>query len=102
MSDTDANIPALALVRVYGKVVRAQGRDPYVQAQFIRVWPWMTFTFTDLGGEDHSNPLWKSSCKACSAGSRIYKPYPTEQYYESVLGDPKGYGQLLPVGEWPK
>jgi hypothetical protein len=86
-------IPALALVRVYGHVVRGEEGTPVIEADFVRVWPWMTFTFTDLGGEDKSNPRWRSVCKICQG--RIYKPYPTEQYYRDVLGDPKDYGEAL-------
>jgi hypothetical protein len=86
-------IPPLALVRVYGHVVRGEEGTPVIDADFIRVWPWMTFTLTDLGGEDKSNPRWRSACKICSG--RIYKPYPTEQYYRDVLGDPKDYGEAL-------
>ncbi len=102
LSSKEGTIPALALVRVYGTVIKENGGDPYVQAQYIRVWPWFTFTFTDLGGDDKTNPLWKKVCKPCENGGRIYNPYPTEQYYDAILGDPKDYGLMLPSSDWPK
>jgi hypothetical protein len=54
----------------------------------------MTFTFTDLGGEDKTNPRWKVESKI-RKGDRIYRPYPNEQYYRDVLGDPNNYGMAL-------
>jgi hypothetical protein len=89
----DPSIPALALVRVYGTVKRDKGGMPTIDAEFIRVWPWMTFTFTDLGGGDKSNPRWRKECKICKG--RIYRPYPNEQYYRDALGDPNDYGTAL-------
>jgi hypothetical protein len=90
----DASIPPLSLVRVYGTVKKDKDGTPVVAAEFMRDWPWMTFTFTDLGGEDKTNPRWKAECKI-RAGDRIYKPYPDEQYYRDVLGDPSNYGTAL-------
>jgi hypothetical protein len=89
-----AQIPALALVRVYGKVTSEKDKVPEVAVEYIRVWPWLTFTFTDLAGEDHSNPRWLhySSVKF---GDHIYKPYPNESYYRKVLGDPADFGLNL-------
>lgn len=92
------NIPALSLVRVYGTVVEEKGGVPVVEAQYIRVWPWLTFTFTDLGAEDRTNPRWKKECKVCSGG-RIYRPYPDEQYYRDTLGDPRRYGSGLSLSQ---
>jgi len=89
----DPGIPALALVRVYGTVKRDKDETPVIDAEFIRVWPWMTFTFTDLGGEDKSNPRWRKECMVCKG--RIYKPYPDERYYRDALGDPNDYGTAL-------
>jgi hypothetical protein len=89
-----AQIPALALVRVYGRVIGEKARVPEVQVEYIRVWPWMTFTFTDLAGEDHSNPHWQKYSKVKS-GDEIYVPYPTENYYLNVLGDPADFGLNL-------
>lgn len=89
-----AKIPALALVRIYGKVVDEKAMVPEVAVEYIRVWPWMTFTFTDLAGEDHSNPRWQkySSVKPTD---EIYVPYPNENYYLNVLGDPADFGLNL-------
>ncbi len=91
-----AQIPALSLVRIYGTVTGETARVPQVAVEYIRVWPWMTFTFTDLAGEDHSNPRWQKYSKVRPA-DRIYVPYPDENYYLTVLGDPADFGlNLLP------
>lgn len=89
----DVPVPALALVRVYGKV-REENGAPLIEAEFVRVWPWMTFTFTDLGGNDRTNARWRKECKVCERG-RIYRPYPDREYYRGVLGDPEQYGVFL-------
>jgi len=88
-----AAIPALALVRVYGKVTGEKLGVPEVQADYIRVWPWRTFTFMDLAGNDHTNPRWKKYCRVSSEG--IYNPYPKDDYYFAVLGDPADFGLNL-------
>jgi len=91
---SDVPVPALALVRIYGKVSEQRNGIPLVEAEFVRVWPWMTFTFTDLGAEDRTSPRWKKDCKICEGG-KVYKPYPNEQYYRDALGDPQQYGVFL-------
>ncbi|MGA3069769.1 MAG: hypothetical protein ABSD43_06085 [Terracidiphilus sp.] len=87
-------IPPLGLVRVYGKVTAEKDRMPEVAVEYIRVWPWLTFTFTDLAGEDHSNPRWQKYSKV-KPSDRIYKPYPNESYYRTILGDPADFGLNL-------
>lgn len=90
VSRPEASFTPLTLVRVYGRVSGKKDGIPQIDAEFLRVWPWLTFTFTDLGpGEDHSNPRWAAYCKVCK--SRIYNPYPDEKYYLHVLGDPKDF-----------
>lgn len=89
-----AKIPALALVRIYGKVTSENARVPQVAVEYIRVWPWMTFTFTDLAGPDHSNPRWQQYSRV-KLGDQIYVPYPNENYYLNVLGDPADFGVNL-------
>ncbi len=89
-----AQIPALSLVRIYGKVTGETARVPQVAVGYIRVWPWMTFTFTDLAGEDHSNPRWQKY-SSVKPSDRIYVPYPNEDYYLNVLGDPADFGLNL-------
>jgi len=87
-------IPALALVRIYGTVTDEKARVPEVRVDYVRVWPWMTFTFTDLAGEDHSNPRWQKFSKV-KPSDDIYVPYPKESYYLNVLGDPADFGLNL-------
>jgi hypothetical protein len=89
-----AKIPALSLVRINGKVVSESARVPEVEVEYIRVWPWMTFTFTDIAGEDHSNPRWQKY-SSVKPGDDIYVPYPHENYYLNVLGDPAVFGGNL-------
>ncbi len=87
-------IPALSLVRVYGTVAGETAGVPQVQVDYIRVWPWKTFTFMDLAGNDHSNPRWKKYADLGSSGN-VYNPYPNENYYLHVLGDPAEFGLNL-------
>ncbi len=87
-------IPALALVRVYGAVTGETAGVPEIKVDYIRVWPWMTFTFMDLAGNDHSNPRWKKYADLGSSGN-VYDPYPDENYYLHLLGDPAAFGVNL-------
>lgn len=52
----------LVLVRAYGAVTREQSNRPLINADYVRVWHWNQFRFTD-GGEDHSNPEWRKNAK---------------------------------------
>jgi hypothetical protein len=94
LGPVDGKIPALALVRVYGTVTDEVNGVPHITAEYIRVWPWLTFTFTDLGPSNKGNPRWAKYCQPCKGG-RVYKPYPTNDYYLQVLGDPKDFGLNL-------
>jgi hypothetical protein len=87
-------IPALSLVRAYGTVTGEKAGMPEVQVDYIRVWPWMTFTFMDLSGNDHSNPRWSQYTSAAGA-AHVYAPYPNENYYLGLLGDPAEFGLNL-------
>ncbi len=87
-----AVIPPLALVRIYGVVVGEKDKLPQVLTQYMRVWPWHTFTFTQYGPADQSNPRW---AKFAQYGGQIYNPSPTEDYYRHVLGDPLEFGMNL-------
>lgn len=87
-------IPALSLVRVYGKVIDEKNGMPEIASEYIRVWPWFTFTLTYLGPEDHGDPRWAKYCTICKSG-RIYNPYPTKEYYLGMLGDPSDFGLNL-------
>ncbi len=87
-------IPALALVRAYGKVTGETAGVPEVQVDYIRVWPWMTFTFMDLAGNDHTNPRWKKYA-GLGSSDNVYNPYPDRNYYLHMLGDPAEFGVNL-------
>jgi hypothetical protein len=91
-------IPALSLVKVYGKVVSEENGVPQILVEYIHVWPWLSFTFTDLGSsDDHSNPRWARFCTVCKKNAKIYNPFPTEAYYRNLLGDPQAFGLNLPL-----
>lgn len=92
-------IPPLALVRIYGKVVAEEGSVPQIAAEYVRVWPWLTFTLTDLGAADKSNPRWAKYAQA--HGGRIYNPYPQKNYYLRLLGDPAEFGLNLKPEQAP-
>jgi hypothetical protein len=61
---------------------------PELTAEYLRVWPWMTFTFTDLGPKNSGNPKWAELCQLCKPGGRVYNPFPDRQYYVHTLGEP--------------
>jgi len=88
-----AVIPALSLVRDYGTVVGENLSVPEVRVDYIRVWPWRTFTFMDLTENDHTNPRWKKFSKV--TGTNVYSPYPKDDYYFTLLGDPADFGLNL-------
>ena len=100
-ADSVGSIPMLSLVRVYGKVIDETKNRPRVAAEYIRGWPWMAFTLTDLGAADHSNPQWRKLCKRCQSGD-VYKPYPDRQYYLDTLGDPADFTAPEQPGTPPK
>lgn len=85
------SILPLTLVRIYGKVSGEKSGVPQVNVEYLRVWPWLTFTFMDMGPENKGNPQWAKYCRLCEGG-RMYNPYPDKNYYLNVLGDPKEFG----------
>jgi hypothetical protein len=96
-TDVNQRIPMLSLVRVYGKVSGEIEGMPMVEAEYIRVWPWFTFTLTDLGPKDNGNPKWRKLCRLCKSG-RVYNSYPTEEWYLRVLGDPGDFALQSSTG----
>jgi hypothetical protein len=94
MTGDPEDIRPLSLMRIYGEIIEEKDGTPKIQVEYARVWPWLTFTFTDLGPEDKGNPRWRKYCKLCSGGS-TYKPYPDERYYSAMLGDPSEFGLHL-------
>jgi len=92
-------IPALSLVKVYGKVVDEHDDIPLIAVEYLRVWPWFGFTFTDLTAENHGNPRWEQFCETCRRKGKIYDHWPVESYYRGLLGDPKDFGLHLDEGK---
>jgi hypothetical protein len=88
-----ATIPALSLVRIYGTVTGEKLSVPEVRVDYIRVWPWRSFNFMDLTGNDHTNPRWRKVSKV--SGMNVYSPYPNDNYYFNLLGDPADFGLNL-------
>jgi hypothetical protein len=99
--DNELPLKPLMLVRVYGVVAKpAKDKPPApkagepkdggspalvtVNAEYVRGFPWKTFTFLDTYGKDQSNPRWRELCKV--ELDRIYDPYPNEEYYQLRLG----------------
>lgn len=76
----------LMLVRAYGTVDAVDGERPVLRAEYVRAFPWKTFTFIECYGKDQGNPAWRKLCKVDL--DRIYNPYPDERYYRDRLGDP--------------
>jgi len=60
------------LVRIYGTVTGEKLSVPEVRVDYIRVWPWRTFNFMDLTGNDHTNPRWRKVSKV--SGMNVYSP----------------------------
>jgi hypothetical protein len=90
----EGTIAPLTLVIVYGRVSEKKSGLPQVNAEYLRVWPRQTFTFTDLGaGEDKTNPEWAKYCGVCKSG-RVYNPYPDRNYFLNVLGNPAEFGTV--------
>lgn len=91
MTGDAAAVPPLALVKIYGKIIEEKGKLPVIEAEYIRIWPWMTFTFTDLSGSGEPNKFWERYSSFVE-GDRVYKPYPDEAYYRKMLGNPALFG----------
>jgi hypothetical protein len=81
LKSPDPRIPALALVRVYGKVAKDKDGAATISAEYVRVWDWGLFAFMDYG-KDKSNRKWVDLRKA----QRAYTSRPDNDYYESLLG----------------
>jgi len=76
-------IPALGLVRVYGKVLKGKDGLPALIPEYVRVWDWGLFTFMDYGA-DRSNPKWVELRKVDAKD--VYSPRPSKEFYEKRLG----------------
>lgn len=95
-----AMFPPLALARIYGVVTGEKDGMPQVFVQYVRVWPWHTFTFTEFGPADKSNPRWRRYAHT-GPGWKVYNPSPTEDYYRTMLGDPLEFGLNLKPEQSP-
>jgi hypothetical protein len=62
-----------------------------VHAEYVRVFPWKTFTFIAAYGRDRTNPTWRKLCKV--PADAIYSPVPDDAYYRDRLGDPNDAGK---------
>ena len=76
-------IPHLGLVRVLGKVSVKKDELPMIRAEYVREWDWGLFTFMDYG-VDQSNPKWVALRQL--KGHDAYKPVPSTDLYEKLLG----------------
>ena len=47
----------------------------------------------DLIGNDHTNARWKKFSRV--TGMNVYNPYPKDDYYFALLGDPADFGVNL-------
>jgi len=71
-------LPPLALVRVYGTVVREVDGMPEVKIEYLRYWRWMTFNFSDYG-RDAGVSRFDKHLKL--DGLRIYSSRVSGKYY---------------------
>jgi hypothetical protein len=76
----------LSLVRVYGTVSAEVENVPVLDASYVRIFPWRTFTFIAAYGEDRSNSTWRQENKVDL--DKIYDPAPDDDYYRRRLGEP--------------
>ena len=97
----DLPLKPLMLLRVYGTVADDQpaGGDkdapPVVVADYVRAFPWKTFTFIDAYGKDQTNPKWRKLNKVPL--DDIYNPYPTDNYYRQRLGEVRRRKRVTPL-----
>jgi hypothetical protein len=75
----------LMLVRVYGVVTGHEDAHPVITPEYVRVWRWLQFNFTDAIGEDHGNPEWKKRMHLPD-GERVYHMGVSPRYYYERLG----------------
>ena len=94
VSEIPADLLPLVLVRVYGRVTAEDRNHPLVKSEYVRVWHWGQFNFSDLFGEDHGNPEWKKRVKL-TQGEKAYQRGLSWKYYEERLGPTDEEGQTI-------
>ncbi|NQT14386.1 MAG: HEAT repeat domain-containing protein, partial [Planctomycetes bacterium] len=84
------SIPLLSLVRIYGTVApHAAGQTPRVNAEFVRVWHWGTFTFLGAWGEQRGSQKWRKLNQVVL--DNICEPhFDPFYYYQQRLGKRAG------------
>lgn len=85
LDDLPKDLIPLIAIRVYGKVERYDGNHPVVKPEYLRIWHWGQFNFSDALGEDHGNPEWKKRMQLPD-GERVYHIGVSPKYYYQRLG----------------
>lgn len=85
LPDIPEDLIPLALVRVYGRVKNRDTALPTIAAEYVRVWHWGQFKFSDLFGEDHGNPAWKKRMSP-DFERTLHQLGFTRDYYFKLLG----------------
>lgn len=90
---TGHRIQPLGLVRVYGEITSAKDDVPRVRAVYVRHFQWGQFCFMNLHGKPAGNQTWRERfCKVeVTDPSSVYDPFPDEDYYRDLLGDPAAF-----------
>jgi hypothetical protein len=86
----------LTLVRAYGYIIGEGGAEPIMRVDYMRVWRWGEFAFSDYG-QDQSHPGWKLR-RTLKSGEQVFQPKVSAEYYIRRLGPTKP--QAKHIVEW--